>query len=54
MAHGQIDSEYLELDEENLVELSLLNERVSSAKNIQVAQFSDSEDIKKLNLLRKD
>jgi hypothetical protein len=49
MAHGQIDSEYLELDEENLVELSLLNERVSSAKNIQVAQFSDSEDIKKLN-----
>ncbi|HIP60491.1 MAG TPA: hypothetical protein EYH01_08705 [Campylobacterales bacterium] len=49
MAHGQIESEYFELDDENLIELSLLNDRISTAKNIQVALLSDCEDIKKLN-----
>ncbi len=49
MAHGQIEREYFELDEDNLVELSLLNDRISTAKNIQVALMSDNEDIKKLN-----
>ena len=49
MAHGEIESEYFELDEENLIELSLLNERISTAKNIQIALLSDYDDIKKLN-----
>jgi len=49
MTHGQIESEYFELDDENLIELSLLNDRISTAKNIQVALLSDCEDIKKLN-----
>lgn len=37
------------IEQEELVELSILNDRVSVAKNIQVALMSDSEDIKKLN-----
>jgi hypothetical protein len=49
MVHGQIAGEYFELDDENLIELSLLNDRISAAKNIQVALLSDCEDIKKLN-----
>ena len=49
MAHGQIDKKDLKLGEENLVELSLLDSKYSYAKNIQIALFSESEDIKKLN-----
>ena len=48
MAHGQIETDF-ELDEENLVELSIINNRISTSKNIQIAQFSDNEDIQKLN-----
>lgn len=49
MAHGEIESEYFELDQENLVELSLITDRRNAVKNIQVALMSDCEDIKKLN-----
>jgi hypothetical protein len=49
MIQEQVESEALELKEENLAELSLLNERRAAVKNIQITLMSDSEDIKKLN-----
>ncbi len=49
MAHSQIEKIDLELKDESLLELSLLEEKYRYAKNIQVALFSDLEDIKKLN-----
>ena len=49
MAHGEIESENFELDDKSLVELSILNDRISTAKNIQIALLSDNEEIKKLN-----
>ena len=49
MAHGEIESENFELDDKSLVELSMLNDRISKAKNIQIALLSDNEEIKKLN-----
>ncbi len=49
MAHGQIDAENLELDEDTLAKLSILEEGHTLVKNIQVALFSEMEDIKKLN-----
>jgi hypothetical protein len=49
MIQEQVESEALELKEENLAELSLLNERRAAVKNIQIALMSESEDIKKLN-----
>ena len=49
MIQEQIESEVVVLDEENLAELSLLNEQRTAVKNIQITLMSDSEDIKKLN-----
>ncbi len=49
MAHGQIEVEKFELNEDTLAKLSILEERHARVKNIQVALFSEIEDIKKLN-----
>ena len=49
MAHGQIDIKKSELAEDNSLESSSFDIKHNVMKNIQVALFSDSEDIKKLN-----
>ena len=49
MAQGQMERESIVLENEGLVELSLLDNGYSYVKNIQVALISDCEDLKKLN-----
>ncbi len=49
MAQTQIDKKNLKLGDDTLLELSLLDKQHRFTTNIQVALFSDLEDIKKLN-----
>jgi hypothetical protein len=49
VAHGEIDTQNLDFMSNDLIELSLLDDKYSQVKNIQVALMSDCENIKKLN-----